>query len=234
VSDDAGATVTERPSYKLPIRFVPRHDAQIFRLVMFAIVGGFGILWLVKVGGMVDARRSGTPLAWLYALPMLPGWLPLAIGVLGIARTLVKWLPGSPLYHLEVDATGVTIRALWRRHFAWTALSPFAVSVKKRGTRKDGYTREYSVVALPAADHAILYDEYERRQRAILRIDGDEYGAADMERDCTDLAQWLNQLRELAMNRKLFPDDTIYAPAGFRTIQSRRPSAVYGGSVVRR
>ena len=95
-------------------------------------------------------------------------------------------------------------------------MSPFDVSVRERRD-KDGDTHyDYYVVAVPAADAAKLADERERYNRAVLRIDADEFGADDASADAADLSNWFNMLRELAVNRRLTTHEEVSVPPGFR------------------
>jgi hypothetical protein len=53
-------------------------------------------------------------------------------------------------------------------------------------------------------------------QREVMRIDADGYGANNGEQDAADLAAWLNQLRDLARDKRLAPDEAVEVPEGFR------------------
>jgi hypothetical protein len=75
---------------------------------------------------------------------------------------------------------------------------------------------DYYVVALRAADAAKLADERERYNRAVLRIDADEFGADNADVDAADLAGWLSMLRESALDRRLSANTDVSVPPGFR------------------
>jgi hypothetical protein len=52
-------------------------------------------------------------------------------------------------------------------------------------------------------------------QREVIRIDADGYGAKNGEQDAADLAAWLNQLRDLARDKRLSVNETVQVPEGF-------------------
>ena len=49
----------------------------------------------------------------------------------------------------------------------------------------------------------------------MIRIDADGYGAKNGEQDAAELAAWLNQLRDLARDRRLSPSEIVQVPEGF-------------------
>lgn len=208
----------EQTSFTLPIRLLPRKGSQLFLIVFFIFFTGFAIVWITIAAGSTWFSDSG-PVGgmWQFNLFPLVGFIFLGVGAWQLAITIAKVLPGSPYHHLEVSSEGLLIRTMRRKQqFGWNQLSPFDVSVQDRQD-KDGDTHyDYYVVALPAADAAKLADEHERYDRAVLRIDADEFGADDASVDAADLSSWLNKVRESAVNRRLATHEEVSVPPGFR------------------
>jgi hypothetical protein len=208
----------EQTSFSLPIRLVPRKGSQLFRIVFFIFFTGFAIFWIAVAASFTWFSDSGPAgQMWLFNLFPLFGFIFLGVGAWQLLSSIAKLLPGSPYHHLEVSSEGLLIRTMRRKQqFGWSELSPFDVSVQERRD-KDGDTHhDYYVVALPAADAAKLADERERYNRAVLRIDADEFGADDAPADSADLSSWLNMLRESAVNRRLATHEEVSVPLGFR------------------
>lgn len=208
----------DQTSFALPIRLLPRKGSQLFRIAFFIFFTGFAIVWIAIAASSTWFADSG-PAAeiWLVNLFPLFGFLFLGVGVWQLLGAIVKLLPGSPYHHLEVSSQGLLIRTLRRKQqFGWDQLSAFDVSVRERRD-KDGDTHhDYYVVALQAADAAKLADERERYNRAVLRIDADEFGADDASVDAADLSSWFNMLREAAVAGRLAAHEDISVPPGFR------------------
>ena len=205
--------------YRLPIRLLPRKRAQIPQLLGFGFFLGFSIFWMAGAGGIFDPNE-GT-----FTIPPPGGWaassfalfgLPFAtIGVGGIVVALVKLLPGSPYYHLELNAEGLLIRSLFKqeRHL-WRALPVFETLERRRRT-KNGTSITWYTVAMESAPAESGVEAGATYQSEVLRIDADEYGAKNGEQDAADLAAWLNRLRELALDKRLSQNEPVEVPAGF-------------------
>jgi hypothetical protein len=142
--------------------------------------------------------------------------LPFAfVGICGIGGALLRMLPNSPYYHLEINADGLLVRSPFKqtRH-SWRDLPTFETLEHKRRTKSGTRTSWYTV----AMEGAPLEPGMERgasHQREVLRIDADGYGAKNGEQDAADLAAWLNRLRDLARGQQLSPNETVEVPAGF-------------------
>jgi hypothetical protein len=50
----------------------------------------------------------------------------------------------------------------------------------------------------------------------IVRLAADEYGAKNEETDAAEMAIWFNELRALALEKRLPPDAAVTVPEGFR------------------
>lgn len=211
--------MTEQARARLPIRLLPRRRGQIVPIIFFGIFLGFAVFWTAMAASMIgkaDFDDPGKPEFWLGKLFPLFGVPFMLIGAGGIGRAIVKMLPGSPYYHLEINAEGLLIRSPFkRRRFAWRDLPPFDTLERRRrsknGVRIDWYT--VALEPLPPKPGMKPGDSY---QREVLRIFADEYGANNGQQDAADLAAWLNQLRGLAVDKRLAPAEEVELPEGFR------------------
>jgi hypothetical protein len=201
----------------LPIRLVPRKGGAIFRAIFFLFFGGFAVFWIATAASMMGSGQvEGEPFqGFRYLFPAF-GLPFFAVGLIGFLSSLAKLLPGSPYYHVEIAADGITVRKGWKtRRFAWPALSPFGISVKvSRG--KNGTTTTYWVVALRAGDAERLAFESERYNRSVLQIDAGEYCAGDAEHGAPVLVDWLNGIRAEAIERPGHATGAIAVPPDFR------------------
>jgi hypothetical protein len=137
------------------------------------------------------------------------------VGAGGIGRSILKMQPGSPYYHLQVDADGLMIRSLFKqRRHAWRDLPAFE-TLKVRHSTKSGVTIFWYTVAMESLPPKPNMPPGSTYQREVLRILADEYGASDGEKDAGDLAGWLNGLRQLAIDQRLMPNAQVGVPAGF-------------------
>ncbi|NJM92004.1 MAG: hypothetical protein HC861_04585, partial [Rhodospirillaceae bacterium] len=78
--------------------------------------------------------------------------LPFAIiGICGIGGALLRMLPNSPYYHIEINADGLLVRSLFKqtRH-AWRDLPAFETLEHKRRT-KNGTRISWYAVAMEGA-----------------------------------------------------------------------------------
>ena len=210
----------EQTSFTLPIRLLPRKGGQLLRIASSIFVTGFSIFWIAMAGGSTWFTDNGpAEKIWLSNLFPLFGLLFLGVGVWQLASAIAKLLPGSPYHHLEVSSEGLLIRTMRRKQqFGWAELSPFDVSVRERRDGEGDKHHDYYVVALPAADAAKLGDERERYNRAVLRIDAEDFGADDASANAGDLSGWLNMLRESAVNRRLAAREEVPVPPGLRAL----------------
>ena len=204
-------------SMRLPIRLLPRRGGQVFRIGFFAFFFCFSIFWMVMAAsGTMKIEGGNEPFAGFRSLFPLFGTLFLLVGLFGLAASLVKLLPGSPYYYVEIAPSGIAVRKAWKtRRFAWPELSPFGVSVKVSHS-KNGTTTTYWVVALRAADAERLANETERYNRSILQINAGEYGAGAAAMAASVLSDWLSQIRAEAVDHPGRLPDIVAVPPDFR------------------
>ncbi|MEZ5833561.1 MAG: hypothetical protein R3D05_20500 [Dongiaceae bacterium] len=204
---------------RLPIRLLPRKGGQILQIVFFGIFFGFAVFWTVTAFTMIGRAEStemGNPEFWLGKLFPLFGLPFMLIGAGGIATAVLKMLPGSPYYHLEIGADGLVVRSLFkRRRYAWQELPQFETLERRRRT-KNGVSIQWYTVAMQTLPPAPGMKSGDANAREVLRIFADEYGAKNGQQDAADMAAWLNQLRELALDRRLAPGESVEVPEGFR------------------
>lgn len=210
----------EQTSFSLPVRLVPRKGQQLALTGFFGFFLGFSVFWMGGASGILDLDNGAIhippPGGWAASAFGLFG-LPFAIiGICGIGGALLRMLPNSPYYHLEINADGLLVQSLFKqtRH-AWRDLPAFETLEHKRRTKNGTRTSWYTV----AMEGAPLEPGMERgasHRREVLRIDADGYGANNGEQDAADLAAWLNHLRELARDKRLAPDQSVEVPEGFR------------------
>ncbi len=205
---------------RLPIRLVPRKGQQIAMLAFFGFFFGFSIFWMAGAAGILDLNegtinfpRSGDWIGNLFPLFGLPF---AAVGICGLTAAVLKMLPNSPYYHIEINAEGLFVRSLFKqKRYAWRELPPFETLERRRRT-KNGTRIEWYTVAMEGAPLEPGMAEGATHQREVLRINADEYGAKNGRQDAADLAAWLNQLRELARDKRLASDEEVAVPDGFR------------------
>jgi hypothetical protein len=205
--------------HRLPIRLLPRKRAQIPALLGFGLFLGFAIFWMAGAAGIIDPNKGtiNLPAAGDVTGNLFPLFgLPVAIvGICGLAVAVLKMLPGSPYYHLEINADGLLLRSLFKRkHHTWRALPAFETLERRRRT-KNGTRINWYAVAMESASFEPGMAAGATHQREVLRIDADEYGAKNGQQDAADLAAWLNRLRELALDKRLSSDELIEIPPGF-------------------
>lgn len=203
----------------LPIRLLPRKGIQLGLIAFFAVFFGFSLFWMSGASGVVDLDNGAVhippPGGWAQGAFGLFG-LPFAIvGFCGIAGAVLKMLPNSPYYHIEINADGLIIRSLFKQtRYAWRDLPAFETLERRRRT-KNGTSISWYTVAMERAPPEPAMKVGSSHQREVLRIDADGYGAKKGEEDAADLAAWLNHLRELARDDRLSPNEMVEVPAGF-------------------
>lgn len=223
----------DQTSLKLPIRLVPRKGSQIFMIVFFGFFLGFAVFWTVMAATMIgkadwsDARMPELLLSRLFPFFGVPFIL---IGAGGIARAVLKMLPGSPYYHVEIGAGGLLVRSLFKRRiYAWQELPGFETLERRRRTR-NGTRIEHFTVAMETLPPPANAPAGSTHQREVMRIFADEYGAKNGKQDADALTDWLNQLRALAAQGRLDADSPVAVPEGFRA--SVRSAAAFNARAI--
>ena len=227
----------DQPSLQLPIRLVPRKGHQIGLILFFGVFLGFSIFWMGGASGILDlddgAIHIPPPGGWASAAFGLFG-IPFAVvGACGIAGALLRMLPNSPYYHLEINADGLLIRSLFKqRRHAWRDLPAFETLERRRRT-KSGTSVSWYAVAMEGAPLEPGMERGSSHQREVVRIDADLYGAKNGEQDAKDLAAWFNQLRDLARDKQLSPGEIVQVPDGFAGNAITVATAAPGGQAQR-
>jgi hypothetical protein len=206
--------------FRLPIRLVPRKGLQIGLLAFFGFFFGFSIFWMAGAAGILDLNegtlnfpRSGNLIGNLFPLFGLPFAV---VGICGLTAAVLKMLPNSPYYHVEIDAEGLFVRSIFKqKRHAWRELPAFETLERRRRT-KNGMRIEWYTVAMEGAPLEPGMEPGASHQREALRINAGEYGARKGQQDAADLAAWLNHLRALALEGRLAPDEAVAVPEGFR------------------
>ncbi len=225
---------------RLPLRLMPRKFGAVLLCLFFLFFFGFSVFWTIMAAmGVMTGGMEGEPFpGFRYAFPAF-GIPFMVIGFVGLSTGLMKLLPGSPYFHVEILSQGIkTCRGFKHRQFAWSGISPFGISVKTRST-KGGKVTTYWVVALRAGDESYLSDEKQRYNRSVLQIDAGEYTQDKAEDAATVLADWLNGIRAEAIDRPGRAATTTAVPPEFRgavreigTGSARRPAAAVARSGV--
>jgi hypothetical protein len=209
----------EQAALRLPVKLVPSKSSQIIPIVFFSVFLGFAIFWTTMAATMTGKANfgdPGTPEFWLGKLFPFFGVPFMLVGAGGIGRAILKMLPGSPYYHLEINADGILLRSLLKqKRYAWRELPQFETLERRRRSKSGVQISWYTVAmeSLPPKPGMPVGATY---QREVLRIFADEYGAKNGQQDAADLAAWLNQLRELAQDKRLNPAEEVEVPEGFR------------------
>ncbi len=201
---------------RLPIRLVPRKGQQIGMLLFFMVFFGFSLFWMAGASGILDLNagevRWPAPGDWgesafaLFGLPFA------AVGLCGMAGALLKMRPGSPHYHIEVNGSGVGVKELFsRQHHDWTTLPEFETIMVERRTKNGKSISHYTVATETLSGTATT-----TRQREVLRIRADDYGARNGKEDAEALTAWFNQLRGLARDGRLDVHQAVEVPEPFR------------------
>ncbi|WP_119299907.1 hypothetical protein [Dongia deserti] len=216
---------------RLPIRLLPRRGAQIPLILFFGAFLGFAIFWTVSAAVTTDTRSfsdSSDTEFWLSRLFPLFGVPFILIGAGGIASAVLKLLPGSPYYHLEINADGLLVRSLFKqKRYGWRELPPFNTLERRRRT-KNGTRIDWYTVAMEGAPLEPGMKAGATHQCEVLRIFADEYGAKNGQQDAADLAAWLNHLRDLARDNRLSSNEQVRVPSGFVANAATSPSPLGG------
>jgi len=204
---------------RLPIRLLPRKGHQIGLIAFFGFFLGFSLFWMAGASGIVDLDNGAIHIpprgGWASAMFGLFGLPFAAVGLGGIAGAVLRMLPNSPYYHIEINADGLLVHSLFKQtRYAWRDLPAFETLEHKRRT-KNGIRISWYTVAMEGAALEPGMERGTSHQREVIRIDADGYGAKNGEQDAAELAAWLNQLRDLARERRLSPSEIVQVPEGF-------------------
>lgn len=206
---------------RLPLRLLPRRRPQLAMIAFCMLFTGFAVFWTIKAATLAqDGGPAGVDDAEFWLLRLLPllGLPLILLGLGGVARAILKMLPDSPYFHLEIHAQGLVARAPFhRKRHAWSDLPPFeTLDHRRRGSRGVRITWYTVAMERGAAGR-------DRGARELLRLHADEYGAGNGRQDAVDLAAWLNQLRAQALEKRLPADAPVLLPPGFVAIPIAAP-----------
>jgi hypothetical protein len=202
---------------KLPLRMMPRKFGAVLLCFFFLFFFSFSVFWTIMAttGVMAHGMENEPFPGFRYAFPAF-GIPFMAIGFIGLVTALMKLLPGSPYWHVEIAPQGIKVRrGLKVRRFAWSEISPFGISMKTRST-KGGKVTTYWVVALRARDESFLTVEKERYNRSVLQINAGDYVNEKAEDAATALVDWLNGIRAEAIERPGRAMTPVAVPPDFR------------------
>jgi hypothetical protein len=171
---------------RLPMRVVPRKCLQVFLFLFFLAFIGMSLL-VFKIP--TSSWSGGFYVLIAFMMPFG------VIGIVGCTIALLKSMPSSPYYNIQLDADTFTLRQGFKvRRWRWPELAPFALS----GIEQEGGGMAYYVAILAADDAGRRADHFELYNRALANL-GDYCGsdAAAM----GDMISWLNAVRSAALKK---------------------------------
>jgi hypothetical protein len=224
----------QRANLTLPIRLLPRKGGQAIQFLMYGAFAAVPLYWLAKHAGYLDSNPPPTfeiAVQRIGIVALLMSLFFASVGLKGLVPVILKILPRSPFYHLEINAQGLVIRDLVKRElFAWRDLPPFETLRVEEKSRKGRPLVNHYTVSMESLPPPSDLKPGQSCQREVLRIFAEEYGAKNDEQDAADLASWLNELRGLALEGKLSAAQSVPVPDGFAgsamALGSAHPSAV--------
>jgi hypothetical protein len=202
---------------KLPLRMMPRKLGAVLKSGFFIFFFGFSVFWtIMATTGVMSGGMENEPFpGFRYAFPAF-GIPFMLIGLIGLSSGLMKLLPGSPYWHVEITPQSIRVRRGFKlQQFAWSEISPLGISVKTRST-KGGKVTTHWVVALRKADESFLADEKARYNRSVLQINAGEYTHDKAEDAAAAMVDWLNGIRAEAIDRPGRAATTTAVPPDFR------------------
>jgi hypothetical protein len=208
----------EQISRALPLRLIPTKGHRRFRIVYLMVFFGAALFSFAEF----DPWRMLTLGPLGYAAVLLVT-LVLALLVWSLVSGMAKALPGrSPLNYLEIAPEGLVRRQPGSiERFAWADLSRFDVHVEIHikhdadGNEIDS-RYDYYVIAVAAADEALLQDDEKCFEHAVFRFAPDVFGAGGEEADAKALADWLNEIRADALANAGRARAAVTVPPEFR------------------
>ncbi|WP_374377843.1 hypothetical protein [Dongia sp.] len=113
---------------KLPLRLVPRPSRQwLLTILVLLFLPVFALIQFAPEQ-ILGGQSAKTHFDWYHVLELIAfffGWI----------GCVLKLLPRSPLWFLEMDKHGLTFRRLWRRkRVSWSAVTQFAAIEIKVGS----------------------------------------------------------------------------------------------------
>src|SRR5262245_25007294 len=140
---------------KLPIRLLPRKGHQLGLIAFFGFFFGFSLFWMAGASGILDLDNGvihmPPPGGWAESAFALFGLPFTIIGLSGIAGALLRMLPNSPYYHIEINADELLVRSLFKQtRNAWRDLPAFE-TLERRRRSKSGTSIHWYTVAMEGA-----------------------------------------------------------------------------------
>jgi hypothetical protein len=210
----------DQVSLQLPIRLIPHKGGQIGQLLLGIFMIGFSIFWMGGAFDVFDLNNGiVNPLTWdrIQDRPVaLLGLIVTAVGIFGAARAILRMLPDSPYDHLQVSSDGLLVRRFFRQdHHAWRDLPPFTtIEVVKSGKHK---TIRHYTVAVQGEAPPLDAPRSASYGREVVRIYAQEYGRRKSQVDADALTEWLNTLRDQALDKSLGANEIVAIPEPFQT-----------------
>ena len=206
------------PLHTLPVRLVPHAKSRKSIFALCAATTAFSIAWLFIVTVKWRALAAGNPRdldPWDHVFAPLIGAAMAVFGIGGFIAAYLRTLPNSPFFHIELSSDGLTIRRIIARTFPWREL-PLFETLREEISYKRGTEISHCTVGMQPAQSPRGESPGATHLREVLRIDGDQYGSKKAEQNVAELADWLNTLRQRAMDGQLDMGAPIEVPETFR------------------
>lgn len=208
---------------ELPLRLIPVKGSQLKEFVYPLVLIGFAVFLFRQVDPLNVVDANGKPVYLTLLFFALFSLIPLSM----IVRSVLKLLPGSPYYYLQIASDSLILRqGLKTKRYKWAALSPFSVAIRTATTRNNGTgsgqtSTDYYVVAGPAGDEAAL-----QSRDPIFEILAEEYGVGGEKEDADALANWLTEIRASALANSGLAPTGVDVTAEFReAVRTAIPAA---------
>lgn len=181
---------------KLPIRLIPRRSSAY---AMALIVPAFGGVILASyLADLLDDWDRTNMLGAIRADPVLAVglWIGAAVVLWTECIAILRALPSSPIFHLEISANGLKTRRLFKERFVdWSQVE--ALGIVQRMQKSGKSKRMHWWILAETAEWAADHDIDRRIKMALLAYDTEDLAAAfgTSEAAADDLLKLLNQLK---------------------------------------
>ena len=197
----------ERASVTLPARLLPRKSALIFLLCFFTFFFVFSVFWTIMVADTsIPFSFNDVPVTDPKWRALAPLWgIPfILVGLVGVACTIPKMIPGSPYFHVDLSPDGLLVRGLIKQQsLAWRDI--YSITFEEQAGDE---SISYYVLVLG-------YSAPSAKRREQVRIPMDQYGTKNKKDGAIELAAWLDRIRDLATRGELDTATRLDVPTGF-------------------